>query len=181
MKEKWKNYDWQMVDNKILLRKMLISFLVIVSFGSAITYDCITFMAYDKINSYSELDYIYLDKLAEDIIKEDVGIDVSSLPDDVEYECRKKEEETVVKLELNSKKMLCGEHPTLKLKLSKDFKILAKHRNYNSKKHYLSNARKSKVWYSIVCSLGYWVIIWVVALEINGIASKVSSRKRKKF
>lgn len=189
MKEKWYYCDWFTNDTKInsILWLILFTFIIIVSLiVGSIFYNKEKENYNEELNSYSENDYINLNNIANNTIEKD-RINTVSIPDTVEYEIIKKDNQITYNLFLkNSKAKKWSDSTSIMVTLSKNYEILDKVPNYYSKENYVKTLKFNFYviisLFSIMTSciiLLIIVLLLVIALPISMLHKKIDMIKNK--
>lgn len=189
MKEKWYYCDWFTNDTKInsILWPIVFTFIIIVSLiVGSIFYNKEKENYNEELNSYSENDYINLNNIANNTIEKD-RINTVSIPDTVEYEIIKKDNQITYNLFLkNSKAKKWSDSTSIMVTLSKNYEILDKVPNYCSKENYVKTLKFNFYviisLFSIMTSciiLLIIVLLLVIALPISMLHKKIDMIKNK--
>lgn len=189
MKEKWYYCDWFTNDTKInsILWPIVFTFIIIVSLiVGSIFYNKEKENYNEELNSYSENDYINLNNIANNTIEKD-RINTVSIPDTVEYEIIKKDNQITYNLFLkNSKAKKWSDSTNIMVTLSKNYEILDKVPNYCSKENYVKTLKFNFYviisLFSIMTSyiiLLIIVLLLVIALPISMLHKKIDMIKNK--
>ena len=117
-----------------------------------------------ELNSYSVETYKHLDDIANNVIKNGVGIDLSAIPDDVvKYEITSENDEIIFNYYLdNNKDMDFAPSASMTVKLSNDFIIISKKPNYYSEEEYVKSIRFAFYYSSVLVGVLALIIIMVV-------------------
>lgn len=185
MKEK--RYFCDLWDNS--KKRSFLSFIMIVSANiigiicGIINYNVILSKYGNEFDSYSESTYKYLDKIADDVIEEGVGIKLVDLPKDVvKYEIYNENNEIIFKYYLDNKDMKYVDSSYMSVLLSDNYEIISKSSNYRSEKEYKKNIKHQMIWESeIVGGVICIVLVSVCAIGFNIVAWISTSNKKKKL
>lgn len=192
MKEKWYYCDWftnntYMLKIHSILWLIVFTFIIIVSLiVGSIFYNKEKENYNEELNSYSENDYINLNNIANNTIEKD-RINTVSIPDTVEYEIIKKDNQITYNLFLkNSKAKKWSDSTSIMVTLSKNYEILDKVPNYYSKENYVKTLKFNFYviisLFSIMTSciiLLIIVLLLVIALPISMLHKKIDMIKNK--
>ena len=154
-------------ERRLKFRAYLLVTLLLIIVG---TFSCIVIKKHYEyeLNLYSVEKYQLLNQIANDVIKSDVGIDLSAVPDDVsKYEIINESNVTTFTYYLDKDKdMLFANSAYMSLILSKDFKIISKDSNYSAKEKYIKSIKTNMFFFSIVIaffvSLAFAIIIDII-------------------
>lgn len=125
-----------------------------------------------KEEGYSEKSYEYLNKIADNIINEDVGINVALIPLDItEYEITYKNEEIVFRYQLDNRGREWSTPASMEIKLSENFEILKREPNFHSQEEYV-HAYIVKLYggfmiLGLIVDLLFWIICWIIWLKCD--------------
>ncbi len=170
-------------------KELLIFFssLILITFiGYLISYNVIMSNHEYELNLYSAETYEHLDEIANNVIKEGAGIDLSALPDDVEkYEITSENDEIIFKYYLNNYKDVKFAIPVdVTVKLSNDFNVISKEPNYSSKEDYIKGIKKGIKFnigvFSLLTGFLVWGITEIVSFVVLTICAFVSKSRKKK-
>lgn len=139
----------------------------LITFGIKYNYN-ISKYGYE-LSSYSDTTYEDLSRIPGDVIKEGVGLDLLSLPDNVSrYAFINIGDYNTFTCSLNNDMRFVDE-PTITVKVSDDFKVISESRNISSQEEYVKSVRKNMalnaVIYAVIASL-ILVTIGIVVLFI---------------
>ncbi len=176
--------DWRDRIYKISsLKKVLVFILYFSCFMIATFIGCI--QKYGQEITYSVEEYERLDEIANNVIKEGVGIDLSALPDDViSSEKTVKDDEIVFEFCLDNNEGMAFALPaSMTVILSKDFRIVSKHPNFSSQKQYEGVVKLLIVAFALMVggcmALMPIALIFIVSKIVFLIAKKHKSKTQK--
>ena len=185
MKEKRYFCDYWFGKSESTKREVLImlSSLILITFlGSIISYNVIMSKHGYELNSYSVETYEHLDEIANNVIKNGVGIDLSALPDDViNYEITSENGKIIFKYYLdNNKDMEFAVPANMTVELSNDFNIISKKPNYSSEEEYVKSIKFTIGLCSIMIGFFAWFIVIIVSLIGCTIGAFISQQHKNK-
>lgn len=161
---------------------IVISSLILITFGGIIGYNVIMSNHGYELNSYSVKVYEHLDEIANNVITKGVGIDLSALPNDViNYEITTENNEIIFKYYLdNNKDMEFVVSANMTVKLSNDFSIISKKSNYSSEEEYVKSIKFTIGFCSIMFGFFTGFIIMILSLIGCTIGAVISKSHKSK-
>lgn len=160
---------------------ILSSLILIPLIGYIISYNVIMSNHGYELNSYFAETYEYLDEIANNVIKEGVGIDLLALPDDIEkYEITSENDEIIFKYYLNNKDMELADPANMTVKLFNDFSVISKEPNYSSEEDYVKNVKLDIVKSSVVTGLLSWLAFILLSILVLSICAFISQSRKNK-
>ena len=150
--------------------------LIFITFMSIIGYKVIMHNYGYELNSYSTETYNHLNEIANNVIKNGVGIDLSEIPDDViKYEITGEKDKIIFKYYLNNTNgMYLAPSANMTIELSNDFTIISKKSNYFSKEKYVKNIKHQINLYSLLIGSGIFIIAMIIISICCTIGSFIS-------
>ena len=161
---------------------IIVSIVIIVSISGIISYNLIMSEHGHELNSFSEDNNKYLDEIANNVIQEGIGIDLSSIPEDIrEYEITKENDGIIFKYYLdNDKDMTYAVSANMTVELSDDFNIISKKTNYSSKEDYQNDVKIVMIFTSIMIGVLIWLVTIVLVVFTCEIIAHVSKAKKNR-
>lgn len=165
---------------KIIYLIIFLSFIIISSISSIISYNVLLLKHGNELNSYSESTYQYLNEIADNVIREGAGINLLALPDDVvNYEITIQDNEVIFKYYLdNNKGMEYAASADMTVKLSDNYEIISKEPNYSSEEDYISDIKGAMIFQSVMLGFVIWLCVMLVAFIGGTIADFVSKTNK---
>lgn len=160
---------------------MFLSLIFITFIGYIISYSLMSKPG-NKLNLYSTKTYEHLNEIANNVIKEGVGIDLSAIADDVvNYEITGNNNRIIFKYYLdNNKDLEFAVSANMTIELSNEFNIISKKPDYSSEKEFVKRLNLSIKIASL--SIGFLTSVIIMFVIIIGctIGAYISrSHKRK--
>lgn len=160
---------------------IIVSIVIVVSISGIICYNLIMSEHGHELNSFSEDNNKYLDEIANNVIHKGVGIDLSSIPEDIRYEITKENDGIIFKYYLdNDKDMTFAVSANMTVELSDNFNIISKKTNYSSKEDYQNDVKIVMIFTSLMIGVFIWLVTIVLVVFTCEIIAHVSKAKKNK-
>lgn len=161
---------------------IILSMIGLTIICSIISYGIISLKYAYELDSYSESTYQYLNEIADNVISEGQGVDLTAIPSDVvKYEIVREDGIITFKYSLdNNKGMQFATSAHMTVELSENFDIVSKHPSDMSEEQYVRDIKVTMALMAFVLGLLITVLISFAAVIGSTIAAGISSIKKNK-
>lgn len=182
MKEKRYFCDWyENLSTKLYNLILVLSTIIIAVCSYFIAYGIVIHNYAYTLESYSTESYKYLESIANEVITEGVGIDLSKMPRDISsYEINYDGDKIIFKYYSSREVPTLSPSEAMTIELSKDYNIISKTSDYSSEGEYVSKVKFAIRASCILIATAFGFVTYVFTAIGLFIANLISKHHKKR-